>query len=131
MSKFRFDAKAQTAKTQKGVLLLRMANEAVNYFKVDVFDSKSFDGVGWKPNIKQDGRQQLVKTGRMRESIRVLSKTNNTIIVGSDVPYANFHNEGSGRMPKRQFIGEAKKLKLKFEIYISDYLKRVGKRARI
>jgi phage gpG-like protein len=112
-------------------LLEKMGNEAVNHFKVDVFNAESFDGAHWKPRQKDDGRRLLVKTGRLRSSIRVMKRTRNSITVGTDVPYAEFHNKGTDRLPKRQFIGESKVLKRKFDGYISDYLKRVGRRSRI
>jgi phage gpG-like protein len=131
MSKFRFDQKANAFKTQKAGLLQKMANDAINYFKIDVFDSKSFNGSPWAPNKVTDGRQQLVKTGRLRQSIRVLKRTNNSITVGSSVPYAKYHNEGTKNLPKRQFIGDAVKLKSLHRRDIDEYLRRVGKRARI
>jgi phage gpG-like protein len=39
-------------------------------------------------------RNLLVKTGRLRRSIRVVSKGRNHVFVGTDVPYAQAHNEG-------------------------------------
>ncbi|MDR2806246.1 MAG: phage virion morphogenesis protein [Dysgonamonadaceae bacterium] len=36
----------------------------------------------------------LVKTGRLKRSIRKISATENKIIIGTDVAYAQIHNEG-------------------------------------
>jgi phage gpG-like protein len=36
----------------------------------------------------------LVKTGRLKRSIRKISATEDKIIIGTDVPYAQIHNEG-------------------------------------
>lgn len=48
-------------------------------------------------------RAILVKTGRLRRSIRVASRTASSVLVGTDVPYAQVHNEGfSG--PVRQNV---------------------------
>ena len=42
----------------------------------------------------QSGRAILVKSGRLRRSIRVTSVTSNSVTIGTDVPYAKAHNEG-------------------------------------
>jgi phage gpG-like protein len=132
MSKFKFGEQANRAQTKKAALLVKMANDAIHYFKIEVFDSKSFNGVPWTPNKKQGtGYQQLVKTGRMRNSIRILRRTNNSIDVGTNVPYAKYHNEGTSKLPKRQFIGETKKLKGVFDKDIAAYLRIVGGRSQI
>jgi phage gpG-like protein len=110
MSKFQFNRKAQKFRSRKSAVLENMANNAVNHFKVEAFDRRSFDGKSWEPNKKQDGRQQLVKTGRMRESITILSRTSDTRKVGTNVPYAQYHNEGTKHLPKRQFIGSSREL---------------------
>jgi phage gpG-like protein len=36
----------------------------------------------------------LVKTGRLKRSIRKISATEDKVIIGTDVPYAQIHNEG-------------------------------------
>jgi len=73
---------------------------AVNYFK------DSFRRQGWrdkslqpwpkrKPGAKNNkGRAILVRSGRLRNSIRIISATPARIVVGTDVPYAYAHNEG-------------------------------------
>lgn len=125
MSKFRFDLKAQKFRRASGQLLDEMANNAVYEYKVVSFDKRSFDGVPWAPNKVQDGRQQLVKTGRMRQSIKVLSKTHDSRTVGSDVPYAEYHNAGTKDLPQRKFIGRNKKLEAKNGKLIITYLKKI------
>jgi phage gpG-like protein len=39
-------------------------------------------------------RAILVKTGRLKRSIRVLGVNHHSVIIGTDVPYAQVHNEG-------------------------------------
>lgn len=39
-------------------------------------------------------RALLIQSGRLRRSIRVVRMTNKSVTVGSDVPYAQIHNEG-------------------------------------
>lgn len=40
------------------------------------------------------GRKILVKSGRLRRSIRITKKGRNYVEVGTNVPYAQIHNEG-------------------------------------
>lgn len=64
-------------------------------------------------------RAILVKSGDLKRSVRVIRKSYRTIVLGSDLPYAQIHNDGLQgtafgkyrfKMPKRQFIGHSKKL---------------------
>jgi len=116
MSKFQFLRKAAKFKSQVPQLLDRMANNAVYQFKVINFDASGFVDSSikkWTPNKVNTGHQQLVNTGRMRESIRVLGKTSNSRLVGSDVPYAGYHNDGATRLPQRKFVGNSRQLEMK------------------
>lgn len=76
---------------------------------------------------KNSGRAILVKSGRLKRSIRKIITTQTLAVVGTDVPYAPYHNQGSGKkasgtfniatrrentvrsgtLPRRQFIGES------------------------
>lgn len=52
----------------------------------------------WQPR-KSGGKNSskraiLVKSGRLRRSIRATSVTDRKIVIGTDVPYAQVHNEG-------------------------------------
>jgi phage gpG-like protein len=125
MSKFKFREKAMKFRSKKSAILEKMANNAVTYFKVDTFDKRSFDGVPWAPNKEQDGRQQLVRTGRMRQSITILSRTSDSVVVGSSVPYAKYHNEGTKHLPKRQFIGSSKELEEMNNRYLLTEINRI------
>jgi phage gpG-like protein len=118
MSKFKFREKAQKFRSRKSAILEKMANNAVIYFKVDSFDKQSFDGRHWAPLKKPDGRQPLVKTGRMRQSITILKRTSDTRLVGSEVPYAGFQNRGTAHIPGRQFIGHSRELEAKNKAYL-------------
>lgn len=74
---------------------------------------------------KNKGRALLVKSGKLRRSIRVMEKGEGYVIIGSDVKYARFHNDGvEGRLPQRQFIGPSKALNVIVEKkIISDVIK--------
>lgn len=79
----------------------KIAVTAVNFSK------ENFKRQGWLDNglqkwvlrkkrgaRKTDNRAVLVKSGRLRRSIRATSVTDSQIIIGTDVPYAQIHNEG-------------------------------------
>jgi phage gpG-like protein len=75
-----------------------------------VFAKRSFDRQGffdesfkpWKPlNSKslskrhqKKGRKALLLTGRLKRSIRITYISDGIVAVGTDVPYAQLHNEG-------------------------------------
>lgn len=107
------------------------AGESVRFF-ARRFDRGGFFDRGfhkWKPrkNNKDKGRAILVKSGRLRDDIRILSVSRRGFTVGTDLPYARAHNKGgvqyvcphtrtsrkgkryqvqqySYRMPRRTFI---------------------------
>src|SRR6185437_5917160 len=76
-------------------LPLIVGNEVVNY-SLESFDRQSWDGMPWKEreSKKDSGRAILVKSTRLKRSIRIISSSPNSVIVGSDVPYAAIHNNG-------------------------------------
>lgn len=110
-----------------------MGTDAKNHF-VKSFRNQGFEDETiqkWQPRKRKSYRTRngrvvddtnraiLVKTGDLRRSIRVISRSYRTIVLGSDLPYAQIHNDGLNglaygkhpfKMPKRQFIGHSKKL---------------------
>lgn len=76
-------------------LPLIIGNEVVNY-SLEAFEKQSWEGVPWeKRKSKKDiGRQILVKSTRLKRSVRIVSSSPSSVIVGSDVPYAAIHNNG-------------------------------------
>ena len=74
--------------------------EAVFFF-TDTFRKQGFydNGLNKWPGrkdtgTKSTGRGLLMKTGRLRRSIRMIRLVTNGVHIGSDVPYARAHNEG-------------------------------------
>ncbi len=47
-----------------------------------------------KSKTDNNGRGLLVKSGRLKRSIRVTSESADAVVIGTDVPYAKVHNEG-------------------------------------
>lgn len=78
-------------------------NEVVN-FALDNFKKQGFLNHGfeaWRQRKKskwgfkdREGRALLVKSGRLRRSIRITNISFLSVTVGSDVPYAKAHNDG-------------------------------------
>lgn len=76
-----------------------MADAARNFF-VDSFKRQGwYEGrvlKKWKPRKKNTGRKRaiLVKSGRLRRSIRIRSATFRRITIAAEAPYAAAHNFG-------------------------------------
>jgi len=128
-NKFNFGQIARKFKSLD--LSLDMANVAKNDF-LDNFKKESFDGRAWqkRKSDKQAGRNLLVKTGRLRRdvsnSVSAGTKNSNlsyTLIVNN--PYAEYNNEGTTRMPQRQFIGTTAELNKKLLMKINQKVNKI------
>ena len=56
-----------------------------------------------KESKQRSKRGVLTDTGRLRRSIRVISANEDRVIIGTDVPYAQIHNDG-GRFKATQRV---------------------------
>lgn len=110
-----------------------MGVEAKNFF-VQSFRNQGFTDrrlERWqrRRNNSDPGRAILVKSGNLRRSIRVLASSINEVTIGSDLPYAQIHNEGGrmrrGMMPRRQFIGESYQLNRRLMRILDRTIKKV------
>jgi phage gpG-like protein len=118
MNSFNLGGKLKEFNRIKIAIVDSLANEAVNFFKIDVFEAEGFIDQGvkrWpkrKPGTKRNsGRRLMVDTGRLRQSGRVLRKVPGVSArVGYPVHYAGYHNEGSKDLPKRQLVGTSYEL---------------------
>ncbi len=73
-------------------------------------------------------RAILVNRGHLRRSIRVVRAKWNRIEVGSTgIKYAKYHNQGKGRLPKRQFVGASKVMNRKIRARIRKDIKKTLK----
>lgn len=111
MSKFRFDLKARDARLKMNVLTHKIGEMAVDYTKNVIFPSQSFNGKSWAPPKKELGRPLLQKTRTLYRSIRIMRSSARSVVWGTDVDYGLFHNRGTSRLPRRQFLGMDRKLK--------------------
>ena len=137
----------------------RVGTCAVNFSKQRFVQQNWHDTTPepWKPRSRTrrggERRQNgaiLVDSGRLKRSIRVVSADSNRVIIGTDVPYAEIHNEGldgevsvrkhsrrsrKGRlhivkahkrrvhMPQRRFLGESQALATQLEELMIKELK--------
>jgi phage gpG-like protein len=83
--------------------------------------------VPWKDRKYAVNRKLLVKTGTLRDGIKVTSQTFGKISIENDVPYASYHNEGTAKLPKRPIIYNSKQLEKEIETIINNQLKKVFK----
>ncbi len=66
--------------------------------------------VRWKKRKIDRPYPILMRTKRLRNSIKMMGRTKYSVSIGTELNYAKYHNNGTGRLPKRQFIGESTKL---------------------
>ena len=127
--------------TRSGVIAVNFSKE--RFVKKDWLDGNSRQS--WEKRKKADRGSLMVRSGRLKRSIRKISEGDYFVYVGTDVPYAKIHNEGGeinktvtvrthdrtrkGRvetvkshrrkmkltMPKRQFLGDSKALAKRIE----------------
>ncbi len=93
-----------------------VGNEALLFFLNQFKKEETPEGKSW-PQRKADGegvrssrRALLVKSGRLRKSIRLTKVISNSVTIGTNVSFAKYHNEGTERMPQRKFIGKSSAL---------------------
>lgn len=100
----------------------RVATCAVNFSKQRFVDQNWHDTTPepWKPRsgkrrggVKRQSGAILVDSGRLKRSIRVISADSNRVVIGTDVPYAEMHNEGlDGEVNVRQHTRRSRKGRL-------------------
>lgn len=115
---FNFSKVRRKIAAQRMAIKTEMGVKAKNHFQAN-FRAQGFVDIGidpWKQRKAQDKRNKktraiLVQSGLLRRSIGILGMPGEKVIVGTrGVKYAKRHNEGLKGMPKRQFIGNSKKL---------------------
>jgi len=121
---FNIDAVARKLATQRQAIKNDAGRMAVNHFKGSFRDQGFTDESTspWKARKKDPkGKKRgiLVNRAILLRNIRVLGTPGDRVIMGTrGIKYARIHNEGlqgkafghTFRMPKRQFIGNSRKL---------------------
>jgi phage gpG-like protein len=115
----------------KNDLPTTLANQAQNYF-VNSWRQQGWDGEGWaipkrriqgtpeykypkKKDLGRRTRATLVKTGRLRRAVSnsIRQATFDKIRLVVETPYAAYNNDGTDKIPKRQFMGDSPLLRQK------------------
>ncbi len=89
---------AKEFQTKKMQLLSNIGVVAANHFQNNITEGKDIDE---NPMVKRNpefmnrqGRGLLIKSGKLRRSIRTQSISNDTVVIAAKEPYAQTHNEG-------------------------------------
>lgn len=143
----RFTLTATLAKFRaaKAVLPTLVARIAENQFK-DNFVKQGFEDLNVDPWREVQRRMPGTKaykyakaaarsrailvgrgSGRLKRDIKAVKVTPGEVKIATSVPYAKAHNEGTGRIPKRKFMGKSKSLNNKLRKEITTQLKRAFK----
>jgi phage gpG-like protein len=129
-----FKPQLEKAVDAMGVLA---ANHFTTSFRNQGFTDESLQA--WQPRKRTErsrmgNRAILVKSGRLRRSIRTKRFGLLAVKILTDVPYAQIHNDGlmgrafgkhSFKMPKRQFIGYSGVLNRKIITKLDVTIKRI------
>lgn len=110
-----FDIKKLTSKLRrlKRTLPRAIGEVAVKHFKKS-FRNQGFTDVSLEKWPERKGKKRrrrratLVKSGALRRSIRRVSTSHKSVTVGSDLPYAQIHNEG-GKITTTQQVSSHKR----------------------
>jgi|ERR1035437_1029146 phage gpG-like protein len=104
-----------------------MGVEAKNFAVKSFTDQGWTDEIfnAWSPRKRNSGayRAILIKSGDLRRSIRIVGRTSRSITIGSNSTYGRYHNEGTSRMVKRQFMGDSAQLKRIIRLKLHNRLK--------
>ena len=149
---FKTDFFKRLQKVNKPSFMRRLVNRsgviAVNFSKERFVKKDWLNGTSrqnWDKRKKADRGSLMVRSGRLKRSIRKMSEGDYFVYVGTDVPYAQIHNEGGDinktvtvrthsrtrkgrtetvkshrrkmniKMPKRQFLGDSNALAKRIE----------------
>lgn len=136
-SKFNIEAKIKKLNQLKKDLPKQLANVGQTYWQLN-FDKEQWNGNKWQPRKESTwyanrmaGHHILVgRTGDLRRAMQntIISFNWDRIVWGvKGVDYAGYINNGTSRMPKRQFIGLNEevlgKLKATFEAEIDKVMR--------
>ena len=80
----------------------------LNRIRDRFLDETDPDGNRWIPSrasMMRSGGGTLFDTGRLFHSIQLYADGEDSRAIGTDVPYGVFHQFGTARLPKRQFLG--------------------------
>lgn len=88
-----------------------LAETARDYF-VDSFDKQGWENQPWDARKDDNPWPILVKSGNLKRSVEdSINKAEwSEIVLTSDTEYGSYHNDGTDRLPQREFMGESQEL---------------------
>ncbi len=79
--------------------------QAVSSRAQQAFRTSAFRPSPWAPRTAQTAKHPLlIRSGNLRQSITWRFNGNDSVVVGSPVQYAIYHQMGTKRMPARPFL---------------------------
>lgn len=84
--------------------LLEAMGQAVKSLSIQAFTDPAKRAAYWAPRKDQKTHALLQLTTMLRKSIRVVGFTSDSVLVGSDRPYAATHQLGRDHIPARPFM---------------------------
>jgi phage gpG-like protein len=112
-----------------GVITKMMGTEALKHYNKSFIDQGFTDDtlVKWSPRKgRASNRPILIKSGNLKNSLKILKISTLSVTVGSELYYADFHNEGiRSRLPKRQFVGFSSTLNNKIISKIGNIIENI------
>lgn len=84
--------------------LLEAMGQAVKALSVQAFTDPAKRPAYWAPRKDAKTHSLLQLSTMLRKSIRVVGFTSDSVLVGSDRPYAATHQLGRGHIPARPFM---------------------------
>lgn len=76
----------------------------------------------WQQRKYTVNRKLLVKTGTMRDGMQIAADSFTKIVITNDVPYFEYHNNGTDHLPKRPMIYDSATLDKEVEQIIEANL---------
>jgi phage gpG-like protein len=83
---------------------LQAAGLAIVAIAQRAFDEPSLRPSAWAARKRPAPHRLLKRTGTLWRSIRIIATTSTSVTVGTDRPYAQFHQLGTRHMPARPFF---------------------------
>jgi len=145
-NKFGFGRVIENIATMKKVLPVQIANQARNFF-MDSFNAQGWEDNGlhkWPevqrripgtkaykyPKTKGLSRRTsaiLVRSGTLRRAVGMSIKrsTMDQVLLSVAVPYAEYQNDGTKTIPKREFMGHSATLERMQEAKIDESISNI------
>ena len=92
------------ARAQRNALVV--IGNSVKNLATDAFKNPALRPSPWAPrkNNADPGRPLLYKSGELKQNFRSVVTSPETVVVGTKVKYARYHQHGTKKMPARPFL---------------------------